>query len=194
MSDFLHLDKKNNYTFTESDSEEEICKKIELKLPENRIKKVIDFLNDKTNEYLNVRSVRPTRKVIAENMLMVSFPAIFLYLPHYYMRIFLKIGLLSSRKNDKSFGYCMLTTTEFYLILSDLDRVFFKKVFKFLIKSGIIKVKDSGAFKINRPYSYGVFGFDLRTLTLVENTQNKFQNRIFKAKSKFTFVTDFEKI
>ncbi len=193
MSDLLFFDKKNN-TITPLSTEAEILEKIEFKISENRTKKIIQFLKEKTNEWFNLRGTKQTKKSIEQNIMMFSMPMIFIYLPQYYQRIFLKLALLSSRKPGSGFGYCELTLTEFYLILSDWDKVVFKEVFKFLINCKIIKVTGIGAVKIEPPYSFGVFGFDLRTLNILETTYNKFQYRNFKSKGSFTFIADFEKL
>lgn len=194
MSDFLFYDRKNNHTFTELENDEEVCKRIELKIPEKRIKKVIQILEDRTNDWRFIKGGRSTRKVLKENIMFVSLPMFLLYMPQYYQRIFFKIAMLCSRKPGKGFGYCEITITEFYMILSDWDRIRFKEVFKFFINNDIIKIENSGYFRINQPYSFGVFGFNFHLLELMEKTFNKFQNRIFKAKTNVTFITDFEKI
>ena len=193
MSDLLFFDKKNN-KITPLKSEEEILEKIEFKISENRTKKIIAFLKEKTTEWFTFRGINQTKKSIEQNIIIFSMPMIFIYLPQYYHRIFLKLALLSSRKPGSGFGYCELTLTEFYLILSDWDKIVFKEVFKFLISNKIIKVTAIGAIKIESPYSFGVFGFDLRTLKMIETTYNKFQTRNFKSKGSYTFVTDFEKL
>lgn len=193
MSDLLFFDKKNN-KITSLKSEEEILERIEFKISENRTKKIIAFLKEKTNEWFCLRGTKQTKKSVEQNITMFSMPMIFIYLPQYYQRIFLKLALLSSRKPGSGFGYCELTLTEFYLILSDWDRAVFKEVFKFLINCKIIKVNNLGAIKIEAPYSFGVFGFDLRTLKMLETTYNKFHSRNFKSKGAYTFITDFEKI
>lgn len=194
MSDFVFYDRKNNHTFTEVENDEDVCKRIELKIPEKRIKKVIQILKDRTNDWKNIKGGRQTRKVLKENIMFVSLPMFLLYMPQYYQRIFLKISLLCSRKPGKGFGYCELDTTEFYMILSDWDKARFKEVFKFFISNDVISLTRNGVFRLNSPYSFGVFGFNFQVLELVENTFNKFQNRIFKGKTNVTFITDFEKI
>ena len=193
MSDFLFLDRKTR-KFIQLESEEDLIQKIEFKISENRTKKIISFLKERTNHWKGLVGGRQVNRVLEENMMMFSMPMIFIYLPQYYQRIFLKLALLSSRKPGTGFGYCELNTTEFYMILSDWDRVVFKEVFKFLINCKIISISSIGKIKINSPYSFGVFGFNYHILKLVENTYNKFQNRNFKGKSSYTFLTDFERI
>lgn len=193
MSDLLFFDRKANKV-TPLASEEEILEKIEFKISENRTKKIIGLLKERTNEWIVNVGAKRSKRGIESNLMLFSLPMIFLYMPQYYQRIFLKLSLLSSRKPGSSFGYCELVLTEFYLILSEWDKAVFKEVFKFLINTKIIKVNNDGVIKILPPYAYGVFGFDLRSLKMLETTYNKFHNRNFRSKGSYTFITDFEKI
>lgn len=195
MKNLLKYDKKNKEEpFRQLTTEEEICERIEFKVPDGRMKRILSFLEEKGNEAMFLRGKVYSKKTLESNMPMFSMPMVLLYLPQYYHRIFLKMCMLCSRKPGNSFGRCELTTTEFYLILTEWDKIRFREVFKFLIKSRVIKVNGLGLIKLLPPYSFGIFGFDIQTLKLIENTFNRYQMRTFKSKSKYTFVTDFEKI
>jgi len=185
----FYLFEKDTQALTKLKSPDEICQSVEHLIPEKRIETITKFLQNKGNEWIHLRNRKKIQSNIEKNMSVFSMPMIMLYLPQFYHRIFLKLCLLSSPKN----GLCKLNTTEFFWILSEWDQTRFVEVFTFLIKSKIIQVKNHRII-ILKPYRFGVYGFDLKALKLLEETFNRFQIRTFKAKTNYTFLTDFEKI
>lgn len=191
MSNWLKINKDRSVD--DLSSEYDICQKVEFKLTENRKKKVVEFLKDRTNEHLKLQGSINAKRATEKNVGFISIPIAFLYLPSYYLRIFSRIVLLSDRVPGKKIGRCFLKLTEFYFAISPLDRIKFKEVFMFLINNGVITVRGE-EIRVNPPFAYGVFSFDFRTLSLIEETYNRFHNREFSSNNTTTFVTDFDKI